>query len=247
LTTSPAKYVELRRSYKLSSRPAPSDGPPDTVVTMAKSSVARTALPKARFFLDRAGRSHPARGSAFEYQLEATIVFARSLLHLLQTEYDKRPGWKPWWDTLAGDPAVEFFRRNRDFILKEGPIGQRTTQVASVHLSGSMGAFGQLSVRVIRARPWYRRTPRILWSDLYNRLTEPLREWGRRREAVRKRAEAMRQAWQAEQPTTVAANFYFNEPSNDPMLKNRPALEVLATYLDRLELIIEDAEKRFGL
>ncbi len=37
-----------------------------------------------------------------------------------------KAGVKAWWDSLRGNPAIEFFRVERDFILKEGPpkVGQ---------------------------------------------------------------------------------------------------------------------------
>jgi hypothetical protein len=33
----------------------------------------------------------------------------------------RRGGWETWWAGLLSSPAVEFFRKERDFILKEGP------------------------------------------------------------------------------------------------------------------------------
>jgi hypothetical protein len=62
----------------------------------------------------------------YEAFLEAAIVFGRSALHRLQPLYEKHPDWKTWWNGLRGDKSVEFFRTQRDYLLKEGPtkVGQ---------------------------------------------------------------------------------------------------------------------------
>lgn len=53
-------------------------------------------------------------------------MFARAVLHRLQSEYSKHPKWKSWWDGLLSNTAVSFFRDERNWILKEGPpkVGQ---------------------------------------------------------------------------------------------------------------------------
>jgi hypothetical protein len=63
----------------------------------------------------------------FEAFVEAAIVFARAGLHRLKARHESHAQWKTWWDSLRGNPAVEFFRTERDWLLKEAPltIGQR--------------------------------------------------------------------------------------------------------------------------
>ena len=63
----------------------------------------------------------------FEAFLEASIVFARAALHRFKTKHENHLKWKQWWDSLSTEPSVEFFRCERNFILKEGPpkIGQK--------------------------------------------------------------------------------------------------------------------------
>jgi hypothetical protein len=63
----------------------------------------------------------------FEAFLEASIVFARSAVHRFKSKHGKHAGWKQWWDGLLNDPAVNFFRTERDWILKQASprIGQR--------------------------------------------------------------------------------------------------------------------------
>jgi hypothetical protein len=63
----------------------------------------------------------------FEAFLEAAIVFARAALHRLQSQHKRHTKWDGWWNELRGNPSIEFFRTERDWLLKEAPpkIGQR--------------------------------------------------------------------------------------------------------------------------
>jgi hypothetical protein len=66
--------------------------------------------------------------------LEAAIVFGRVAIHRVheaaKNNAHRNPrmkaGVKAWWDSLRANPAIEFFRVERDFILKKGPpkVGQ---------------------------------------------------------------------------------------------------------------------------
>jgi hypothetical protein len=87
----------------------------------------REALSRARFFLAKSERCSADDRLEFEAFLEAAILFARAALHRLQAKYRKHPKWKAWWDSLRGNAAIEFFRTERDWILKEASprIGQR--------------------------------------------------------------------------------------------------------------------------
>ncbi len=87
----------------------------------------RQALSRAQFFVEKAKECSGDAQVDFEAYIEAAIVFARAAVHRLKTKYERHPDWKDWWDSLRGDPAVEFFRTERDWILKEAPpkIGQK--------------------------------------------------------------------------------------------------------------------------
>ena len=86
----------------------------------------RTAIARAEFFLALAEQCRPEERTEFEAFLEAVIVFARAALHRLKNEFETHPSWKAWFAQLKGNPAVEFFREHRDFVLKEAPpkVGQ---------------------------------------------------------------------------------------------------------------------------
>lgn len=86
----------------------------------------RHAISRARFFLYLAKRCSVDERDEFEAYLEASIIFGRAALHRLQSQYKHRSNWKPWWDGLLSNPAVGFFRDERNWILKKGPpkVGQ---------------------------------------------------------------------------------------------------------------------------
>jgi hypothetical protein len=87
----------------------------------------RYALSRAHFFIEKAKECPSDARIDFEAYIEAAIIFARAAVHRLKTEYGRHTDWENWWSSLRGDPAVEFFRTERDWILKEAPpkIGQR--------------------------------------------------------------------------------------------------------------------------
>ena len=81
----------------------------------------RHAISRARFFLNLAKQCPIEERDEFEAYLEASIVFARTALHRLKSEHERHSNWEPWWNGLLYDPAVVFFRNERNWILKEGP------------------------------------------------------------------------------------------------------------------------------
>jgi hypothetical protein len=87
----------------------------------------RHALSRARLFLEKAKACPPEARVDFEAFLEASIVFARAAVHRFGTTYERHPGWKSVWDSWAEQPAVQFFRKERNWILKEAPpkLGQK--------------------------------------------------------------------------------------------------------------------------
>jgi len=86
----------------------------------------RHAISRAWFFLDKAKECSGDLRRDFEAYLEACIIFARAAIHREKTQFEGHQGWQPWWDGLSTNPSVEFFRTERDRILKEAPpkIGQ---------------------------------------------------------------------------------------------------------------------------
>lgn len=88
-------------------------------MTVTLTPASRSALSRARFFLEKA-KACPAEARVdFEAFLEAVIVFARAALHRMQKKYERHSKWQAWWDSLKGNTSVEFFRTQRNLILKE--------------------------------------------------------------------------------------------------------------------------------
>lgn len=87
----------------------------------------RHALSRARFFLDLARECPASKRVAFEAFLEASIVFARAAVHRFKAEHESHSRWNAIWDSWLAESAVVFFRKERDWILKEAPprIGQK--------------------------------------------------------------------------------------------------------------------------
>lgn len=86
----------------------------------------RSAIERARLFLNKAKACSTDRRIDFESYLEASIIFGRAAIHRVKNQHEKKKGFKEWWNSLLSDSSVEFFRSKRDFILKEGPsqVGQ---------------------------------------------------------------------------------------------------------------------------
>lgn len=86
----------------------------------------RHAVSRARFFLELAKQCRGDQRDEFEAYLEASIIFARAAIHRLKSACEHHPDWAKWWNSLLSDPAVGFFRNERDWILKNAPpkIGQ---------------------------------------------------------------------------------------------------------------------------
>ena len=82
----------------------------------------RHALARAELFLALADQCTVQDQDMFEAYLEASIIFARTAIHRLQSQYEGHPQWTEWFDSLRTDPAVTFFRVHRNFALKEGPL-----------------------------------------------------------------------------------------------------------------------------
>jgi hypothetical protein len=103
-----------------------------------RARVRRDAITRAWFYLEQARRlpfrADIAEHEPFEAYLEAAIIYSRVAVHRLHREALRRARADPrlkaevdaWWDSLLEDPAIHFFRIERDFIAKVGPpkVGQ---------------------------------------------------------------------------------------------------------------------------
>jgi hypothetical protein len=93
----------------------------------------RDAITRARFFLAQARGCRFSDSTEwrepFEAHMEAAIIFGRIAIQRLKKSADRRSRndrrlrteVRAWWDSIADDPAIRFFRGHRDFIIHEGP------------------------------------------------------------------------------------------------------------------------------
>ena len=201
--------------------------------------IARRTLERAQFFLERAELSGSGDRKAFEHSLEAAIVFGRSVTFHLQKEFNARTGFKEWYaqkqEQMTSDPLFEFFKERRNYILKEGPVPVQKTITVVVTESITLSDF--VEARVKRAKPWYRRSPKIWWEDIKAAIVGPLRRWQFERQLSRKRKQRQR-------PTRseIQERLHFEEPE----WRNRAATDVLQEYLLKLECLVGEAESRFA-
>jgi hypothetical protein len=104
---------------------------------------------------------------------------------------------------------------------------------------------GRLTMKVTRAAPWYKRPPRILWEDSKRAVLSPWRKWREARREKR-RIEAQRREAQASRVTPAAPKVQFYFASENPVARDKPAVELVYEYLRRIETEIETFERRFG-
>lgn len=206
---------------------------------MADKSGARQTLEMVRLMLDMAEGQDFEERKKFLALFQSAIVFGRSITFHLQKEYAHQPGFKDWYvvqqASLDADPLARFILETRNFALKEGPPPITRHIMAEMHATARV-VVGMDAV-IIRAQPWYRRAPKILWADIKHEAMRIVTKWRRRHE--RRRV----QKPEREQVARVTQTWKFDHPDWD----DRPALELVREYLDTLELIVVEAEEKFGI
>jgi hypothetical protein len=211
---------------------------------------------RARDFLARAERLTATDRREFDDNLQAAIVFGRSVYHYLDSMAEAanaEAGYRAWFRSkkrvLAADAVLEYFRRERDLTLKERTEGVRRRVTLSAHAGAYVSGYAEM--RVTRGAPWYRRNPRIIWQDVWAAVTRPLKRWRhrvaeglkRRRRVVRGRISAWQARRRAAREVPSVREFYFAD--TDPEGQDRPAVDLVREYLDRLEAVVVEAEASF--
>jgi hypothetical protein len=214
----------------------------------------RNPLTRARFLLAQAEALPGTEQETFDTYIQAAIVFGRSIYHHLQT-VATAPGadakYRQWFVAksaeMKADPVLEYFRESRDLLLK----GRQVTVQRRVFGTGSLSAHISLYAegRVTRTEPWYRRSVGTLWHDAMAPVMRPIHRWRyrlgeaaiRRRRALRQRVEAWRTQQRNRKVVPTVREFYLDDPEG----LDRPAVDLVRTYLDRLEAIVLEAEARF--
>lgn len=196
--------------------------------------LARDRIKQAKFFITKAREIGFSDRDAFRYYIEAAIVAERSVTHLLQKQYDHVPGFHDWYTSiqtqLHNDPLAHYVLQKRNFVLKEGPATIRN--VISVSIHDAFDLDDSLSFRVKRGS-WKRRLKHFPENLIFS-LKE---KW-----AALKR----RYRWHLKKPKVVSTAssevYYFVESD----WSNKPAIDLLEDFLDRLQSIIDECTSQFG-
>lgn len=207
---------------------------------MDKKCEARKKLEQARLFVSRAYQVKPDQREILVGNLEAAIVFGRSVTFCLHKDFHDKPGFDVWYakkqDLMRQDPLFKYFVEKRNYVLKEGSAGIYKSINMEIALTIGISDF-VTSCKVIRGRPWYRRSPKILWQDYKASIREPIRQWMWKRN-MRNRAKRKR----AHSTVKVSEGYYFD----DPAWESREIFDLFGEYLDKLEQIVSEAEKTFS-
>jgi hypothetical protein len=201
-------------------------------------STASVTVEKARLFLAQARSADPDDRATTSANLEAAIVFGRSVTFHLQSQFAREPGFDAWYaqqqTLLRGQRLSRFLLEQRNYVLKVGPA--IVHRIADIAITESVFVRDEVSVQVIRDQPWWRRSPKILVEDALYPWRQRFRLWRERREPRR----AAENAGQSGSVTT-SDELHFGEPE----WKDTPALELVERHLDALAGIVAEAESRF--
>jgi hypothetical protein len=203
-------------------------------------SSASVTLRKAQFFLEQARRADPNDRDAIATNLEAAIVFCRSVTFHLQSQFAHSPGFAEWYaeqqKRLSEDHLSRFMLQQRNYVLKVGPAS--VERIIDVTITESVFASDEVSVQIIRGKPWYKRSPKILVEDFIYPFREKVRRWQQRRSRL-KRA---RNSQQSSSTVTRDALFFTNSE-----WQKTPALDLVNQQLSTLGEIVAQAEARFSI
>jgi hypothetical protein len=201
-------------------------------------STASLTLRKARLFLAQARAAYPNDHHATASNLEAAIVFCRSVTFHLQSQFAHSPGFVDWYaeqqNRLREQPLTRFMLDQRNYVLKVGSL--ITTRNVDLSITESLVNRGEISVQIIRGQPWYRRSPKTLIADLLYPLRQNVRLWQERRRWRRQAKESAKSS-----AVITRDALYFT----DPEWKGTPALDLVDQQLTILADIVKQAEARF--
>lgn len=155
----------------------------------------------------------------FKYNFSAFVSAARSITFLLQKEVSKNQGFDEWYCKkqmqMEQDELFKFFKKKRNYILKEGLINPR----AEISMTIPYSAAGSYSVEAI-----VRNAGGIITDYEYS--------------------ESPAKPKPVSKPKVVEETAYkwffadWPEPNED-------VITLCEKYLDELKLIVEEAENKF--
>lgn len=204
----------------------------------SRSDSAKAALTMARYFADQAERLRDTNIEAAYYNVDAAIVFGRAVLHRLRAGYcssPRIPGFVRWENNLYKNSSVlvKFFSEQRNFVLKEGPIGKR--RLFSVVLTAQVRATAQISI-----------SPTHAFEKFRDQLAHLYERTGRSLKLIAPETPKASSAPSFHNPPPSASQVSLDIYFDDPTYSTEPALGLLRRYFGDLEQIIMSVERRFG-
>lgn len=203
---------------------------------------ARETLNRARYLLSEARRlepsvRHPGDRTGFDANIEAAIEMGKKVAYHLRNEFRQtRPEFKQWLDEKEKDPLITFFTGLRRISVHQRP--SKAGRVIQVGLALETNAALSVEAEVVRGRPLHRRSASELWGLFRNATLA--RIFRRRGRAQPKRQEP------SSPPQTPSPPADFFNFANTPY-RGENALELIEQYLNKLEAIIAEAERQFGV
>ena len=202
-------------------------------------STASLTLAKAQLFLNQARQADPNDREKTMANLEAAIVFGRSVTFHLQSQFAHAPGFDTWYakqqDFLRAQHLSRFLLEQRNYVLKVGPAVVH--RIVDVSITERLFLRDEVTVQVIRGQPWWHRSLKVLLEDALYPWRQRIHLWKERREwgkAVKERVQES-----AEVSTSDELHF------SDPEWKDSPAMPLVGKHLAVLSGIVSDAESRF--
>lgn len=216
----------------------------------------RNPLTRARFFLAQAEAVPGTDRDAFENYVQAAIVFGRSVYQYmgsLDGTAGVDPDYRKWFSAkktaMTADPVLEHFRKSRDLLVHERHVPVARRVVRTVTAMAYISEYAE--VRVTRDQPWHRRSLAILWQDARAAVMRPVKRCRhhlgevlqRRRRILGESVESWRTRRHDREAEATVREFYLDDPEG----LDRPAIDLVRAYLDRLDVIVAEAETLFPM
>ena len=199
---------------------------------------ARIKLEQARYFIAQASKAKHDDRNTLVSSFEAAVVFARSVTLCLQKEYHDEPGFLDWYsgkqEEMKQNPLFGLFVEKRNYILKEGT--SEVHKSINIEITEIISISDFVTCKVVRGRPWYRRSPKIIWEDMVSSVREPVREWRWKRE-MRKKSRRKAPA----SGSRVTESYFLD----DPDWNGKDIFDLFDEYLGKLKSIVAEAESTF--
>ena len=197
--------------------------------------IAKDKIAQGRFFLRKAEEIGFSDPDSFRYYIEAAIVSARSVTHLLQKQYSHVKDFVDWYATvqtgLSSDRLSRFLLEKRNFVLKEGIAEIR--RVINLEVHDTIHIMESVMVKIMRGT-WQSRLRHLLEDIVY--------QFKEKRAELKKGCRSQHPGSSSTDSPRISEQHYFT----DEEWSSTPATELLLCHFKNLETIVEEAIKRFG-